>query len=78
MKRIYNDIGKDWGIGLQEEGTPIAAGIIEFHNRLMYYLIIIFTIVGYILLVRVSKTRGPINNIRYINHSTIIEKKYPI
>lgn len=73
MRIIRGDVGSNWGSMLQEEGSPISAGIIDFHNKLMYYLIIILTIVCYVLINRIITRRGIINNIRYTNHSTMIE-----
>jgi heme/copper-type cytochrome/quinol oxidase subunit 2 len=39
-----------WQLGFQDESTPIAAGIIDFHNSALYYLIIILTLVSYFVL----------------------------
>jgi cytochrome c oxidase subunit 2 len=72
MIKIYNDVPQKWQMLFQDEATPIAAGIIDFHNKAMYYLIIIFSIVTYFLLVRIFSNRS-INYFKAINHSTIIE-----
>lgn len=72
MIKIYNDAPQAWQMGFQDEATPIAAGIIDFHNKAMYYLIIIFSIVTYIIIARIFSNRS-INWFRTINHSTIIE-----
>lgn len=76
IKKIYNDVGENWGTGLQEEATPIAAGIIDLHNYLMYYLLIIFITVFYLLSIKIFNTinkKGGTNWVRYSNHSHIIE-----
>lgn len=76
MRKIFNDVGENWGMGMQEEVTPIAAGIIDLHNYLMYYLIIIFIVVFYLLGIKIfsslKKFDGS-NWVRYINHSHTIE-----
>lgn len=72
MIKIFNDAPQSWQLSFQDEATPIAAGIIDFHNKAMYYLIIIFSMVTYILLARIFSTRS-INWFRTINHSTLIE-----
>lgn len=72
MIKIFNDAPQSWQLSFQDEATPIAAGIIDFHNKAMYYLIIIFSMVTYILLARVFSARS-INWFRTINHSTLIE-----
>lgn len=62
-----------YNLNIQDQGSPIGIGMIDFHNTLMYYLIIIFSIVAYILYIRIVSRRGSISSIRYLNHSTIIE-----
>ena len=45
----YCDAGLDWQIGLQEPATPVAEGILHFHNYLMYVLLIITILVMWVL-----------------------------
>jgi len=71
--KVFLDVGQNWSLNLQEEATPSAAGIIDFHNQIMYYLIIIFSIVCYLIIMRIISNRGSISYLRYFNHSTIIE-----
>lgn len=76
LRKVFNDVGENWGLTFQEEATPIAAGIIDLHNYLMYYLIIIFIVVSYLLGIKIFNSiikKGGIDRIRYINHSHIIE-----
>lgn len=86
FKKVYNDVGENWGLNFQEEATPIAAGIIDLHNYIMYYLIIIFIIVSYLLGIKIYTSyrnnshfkiggwkSGGTDKVRYINHSHIIE-----
>lgn len=72
LKKIYNDAPELWQIGFQEEATPIQAGIIDFHNKAMYYLIIVFSFVTYLMLARIKSNRS-INWYKNFNHSTILE-----
>ena len=72
MIRIYNDAPELWQTGFQEEASPIQAGIIDFHNKALYYLIIILSLVTYLILVRIYSNKG-INWYRALKHSTIIE-----
>jgi len=73
MKKYYCDMPENFGLTIQDQGSPIGIGMLDFHNTLMYYLILIFTIVSYILLVRILSKRGSVNSIKYLNHSTVIE-----
>ena len=72
IRTIFNDAPENWQLTFQEEGTPIAAGIIDFHNKAMYYLIIVLTLVIYMIMARLFSNRS-INWLRKRNHSTIIE-----
>ena len=76
LRKVFNDVGENWGLTFQEEATPIAAGIVDLHNYLMYYLIIIFVLVSYLLGIKIFYSiikKGGTDRIRYINHSHIIE-----
>lgn len=76
IKTVFNSVGENWGMTMQEEATPIAAGIIDLHNNLMYYLIIILIVVSYILGIKIYnsiKEYSGNNWVRYINHSHTIE-----
>lgn len=72
MIKIYNDAPKTWQFSFQDEATPIAAGIADFHNQAMYYLIVIFFVISYLIFVRVFSNRS-INWFKVINHNTLIE-----
>lgn len=69
MKRIDLDIGENWAFGNQDESTPIAIGIVDLHNKIMYYLVIIFIVVSYMLKTIISRKDTYINRIKYINHN---------
>lgn len=72
MKRIKCNIGEEYQIMLQEPSTPYMIGISELNDRINYYLIIIITLVIIFIGRRINKKRGIIN-IKYINHSKIVE-----
>jgi len=69
---IYCDIGENFQILFQDPATPYMIGINELHDKINYYLIIIITIVSYFIIIRIISNRGNIN-IKYLNHSMIIE-----
>ena len=76
-KNHYNncDAPKPWGLYFQDSATPQMEGLVELHDNIMFYLIIILFAVGWIMLsiVRsyVSKN-SPISH-KYLNHGTLIE-----
>jgi len=72
MVKVYNDVAENYQIMMQEPASPIMAGIVEFHDNMLYYLIIVLSIVSYLIGARLLTKRGAIG-IKYINHSTILE-----
>nr|YP_010486838.1 cytochrome c oxidase subunit 2 [Pyricularia oryzae]UWI54381.1 cytochrome c oxidase subunit 2 [Pyricularia oryzae] len=80
MFNIYNnymllDAPSPWGIYFQDSATPMMEGIVELHDNIMYYLVIIIFSVGWILLTIVRNyinTKSPISH-KYLNHGTLIE-----
>jgi len=65
----YCDAGLDWQIGLQEPATPVAEGILHFHNYLMYVLLIITILVMWVLYKILTGKNSP----AAFNHSSILE-----
>lgn len=47
---IYADAPVQWQIDFQDPASPIAESIIDLHHRIMFYLILIATFVGWMLL----------------------------
>ena len=74
---LYNDIPENLSLGFQEEGSIIMRGIIDLHNHILYYLIIVLTIVIYFIIIRIKSTKS-INWLKYFNHSTTIETIWTI
>ena len=46
---IFCDASIDWQLGMQEPSTPVAEGIICFHNYLMFFIVFICFLVFYLL-----------------------------
>ena len=75
MQKINFDIPMPWGIYFQDSATPQMEGLVELHDNIMYYLVIILFAVGWILLSIVRNyisTKSPISH-KYLNHGTLIE-----
>lgn len=72
---INLDAPSAWGIYFQDSATPQMEGLVELHDNIMYYLVVILFAVGWILLSIVRNyvaTRSPISH-KYLNHGTLIE-----
>ena len=77
IKNTYSncDTATPWGLYFQDSATPQMEGLVELHDNIMFYLVIILFAVGWIMLsiIRnyVSK-KSPISH-KYLNHGTLIE-----
>lgn len=72
---INLDAPSAWGIYFQDSATPQMEGLVELHDNIMYYLVIILFAVGWVLLSIVRNyvaTKSPISH-KYLNHGTLIE-----
>ena len=69
-----NDAPRAWGIYFQDSATPQMEALIELHDNVMFYLIIILFAVGWILLsiIRNFIYYKSISN-KYGNHGTLVE-----
>jgi cytochrome c oxidase subunit 2 len=45
----FLDASTAWQIGIQDPATPVIAGIIHFHNHLMFFLVLIASLVVWLL-----------------------------
>nr|YP_010043413.1 cytochrome c oxidase subunit 2 [Cladobotryum mycophilum]QPD06714.1 cytochrome c oxidase subunit 2 [Cladobotryum mycophilum] len=64
-----------WGIYFQDSATPQMEGLVELHDNIMYYLVIVLFGVGWVLFSIVrnfAEKRAPISH-KYLNHGTLIE-----
>jgi cytochrome c oxidase subunit II len=72
---INMDAPAPWGIYFQDSATPQMEGLVELHDHIMYYLVIILFSVSWILLSIIRNyvsTKSPISH-KYLNHGTLIE-----
>ena len=73
-----NDAPRAWGVYFQDCATPQMEALIELHDYIMFYLIIILLAVGWILLSIIRNyVRNKISN-KYGNHGTLIELVWTI
>ena len=69
------DAPRAWAVYFQDSASPQMEGLVELHNNIMFYLIIILFAVTWILLTLTIKyiyTKSPITH-KYVNHGTLIE-----
>ena len=69
------DAPRPWGIYFQDSATPQMEGIVELHDNILFYLVIILFGVGWLLVSIVknyTNTESPISH-KYLSHGTLIE-----
>jgi cytochrome c oxidase subunit II len=71
----YCDAPRPWGTYFQDSGSPQMEALVELHDNIMFYLIIILFAVGWIIasiLRKYVNNKSRISN-KYLNHGTLIE-----
>ena len=72
---IYNDAPQPWQLGFQDSAAPGFTGIVELHNTIFFYLVVIcvsvFCVIGSIMYY-FNNNNSPIVH-KYLNHGTLIE-----
>ena len=69
------DAPRPWGIYFQDSATPQMEGIVELHDNILFYLVIILFGVGWMLVTIIkdyTSTESPISH-KYLSHGTLIE-----
>lgn len=73
LNTIFNDAPQPWQLGFQDSAAPGFSGIVELHNTIFFYLVLIsvgvFWVLGSIVYYYSSK-RSPIVH-KYLNHGTL-------
>jgi Cytochrome C oxidase subunit II, transmembrane domain len=59
-------------MNFQEEATPLMIGIRDLHDNIIFYLIIILSLISYFLIINLLQLGISIKS-KDLNHSTIIE-----
>ena len=72
---IYNDAPQPWQLGFQDSAAPGFTGIVELHNTIFFYLVVIcvsvFWVIGSIMYY-FNNNNSPIVH-KYLNYGTLIE-----
>ena len=72
---LYCDAPKPWGLYFQDSASPQMEGLVELHDNIMFYLLIILFGVGWIMIsiiINFIFKKSPISH-KYLNHGTLIE-----
>ena len=75
LNNIYNDAPQPWQLGFQDSAAPGFTGIIELHNTIFFYLVVIIVSVFWLLgsiMYNYNQNNNPIVH-KYLNHGTLIE-----
>ena len=70
----YCDAPRPWGIYFQDSATPQMEGLVELHDNILFYLVIILFGVGWILISTVrsyTSIESPISH-KYLNHGKFV------
>jgi cytochrome c oxidase subunit II len=71
----YLDAPVAWGLYFQDSASPQMEGLVELHDNVMYYLVLILFAVGWVLfsiMRNFIENKAPISH-KYLNHGTLIE-----
>lgn len=69
------DAAEPWLLGFQDGASPTMEGIVELHDTIFFYLVLIGLGVAWVLaslVINFSQAQAPIAH-RYANHGTLIE-----
>ena len=75
FNHILNDVAQPWQIGFQDSAAPGFSGIVELHNTLFFYLIVVVVGVFWALASTIYyyNTKNSAITHKYLNHGTLIE-----
>ena len=76
----FCDAPRPWGIYFQDSGTPQMEGLVELHDNILFYLVIILFAVMWILvsILRMNRNNGASISHRFIGHGTFVELVWTI
>ena len=78
--KVVCDAPEPWRIGIQDPASPVAEGLIELHDVIMFYILVIGVGVIWVMISLISYfniSKSPISH-RYYNHGTVVELVWTI
>jgi len=61
VNEVYLDASERWQVGFQQPATPISEGILNFHNDLMFFIVVIAVFVTWLLVRCISLFQNNVN-----------------
>ena len=79
-KTSFCDAPRPWGVYFQDSGTPQMEGLVELHDNILFYLVIILFAVMWILIsiLRINRNTGGVISHKYVGHGTFVELVWTI
>jgi len=77
---IHNDAAEPWQLGFQDSASPVFSGLVELHNKIGFFLIVISLSVFWVLFALnyyYNSSKNPIAY-KYLTHGTILELVWTI
>lgn len=77
---IHNDAAHPWQMGFQDSASPAFSGLVELHNKIGFFLIVISLSVFWVLFALnyyYNSNKNPIAY-KYLTHGTILELVWTI
>lgn len=68
----FNDAPRSWQIYFQDPASPIMEGIINFHNHLMFFIILVFLLVCWVLFKAITLFKNNLSVAKFA-HATVLE-----
>jgi cytochrome c oxidase subunit 2 len=71
---IFNDAAQPWQLGFQDSASPVFSGLVELHNKIGFFLIVISVSVFWVLFALTyyyNSNKNPIAY-KYLTHGTKI------
>jgi cytochrome c oxidase subunit 2 len=75
LPETWLDAAEPWQLPFQDGGSATFEGIVELHDQIMFYLIVILVGVAWMLISTIRKFNWIHNQIvhKYLNHGTVLE-----
>ena len=75
---LSSDAPRPWGVYFQDCGTPQMEGLVELHDNILFYLVVILFAVVWVLTSLLNTNTGATIPLRYKSHGTFVELVWTI